>query len=87
LDDLWPLLDQSGGTCLWDIRNAAVHGDVFTEAHAKALKFAVQNLEWILERILLTALGWDFEISAVSKQYLRLFDAYHWKTQQRSLKL
>jgi len=87
LSDLWPLFDQKTGVSLTEIRNFVVHGGVFTERDWMALSYAVENLHWILERILLVALGWDIALSSVSPRKLRLYCAYDWRTQQQSLRL
>lgn len=88
LSDLWPLFDKTKGASLSEIRNFIVHGGVFTESDWIALSYAVENLQWILERILLVALGWDIALSAVSPRKLRLLSlAYDWQAQQQSLKL
>jgi len=83
--DLWPL--AGNGSSLAKIRNAAVHGEVFDQSDWKALSYAAENLHWILERIILLSLGWDFRKSAVSPAALQRFNAYHWKAEQQSLKL
>lgn len=85
--DLWPLLSKSSGPSLSDIRNAAVHGEVFTESDWQALSYAGQNLQWLLERIILISLGWDFHTSAVSPQGLRNFYAHRWQPEQSKLKV
>lgn len=86
--DLWPLLrDPRGGLSLWDLRNAVVHGDTFGEEDFLALSFASDNLSWILERILLLALGWNIDNSDVSSRCLENFYSYKWRTEQRKLKL
>lgn len=83
--DLWPL--NGNGASLAKIRNAAVHGEVFGQNDWKALSYAAENLHWILERIILISLGWDFQRSAVSSAALRAFHAYNWQAEQQSLKL
>lgn len=87
LSDLWPLLSKSSGASLSDIRNAAVHGEVFTESDWLALSYAGENLRWMLERILLVSLGWDIQASAVSPQKLRLFYAHKWQAEQQKIKV
>lgn len=83
--DLWPLTGK--GASLTRIRNAAVHGEVFGQSDWTALSYATENLHWILERIILISLGWDFHKSAVSPAALRLYTAYQWQAQQQSLKV
>jgi hypothetical protein len=87
LSDLWPLYGKSSGISLSAIRNATVHGDVFSESDWPALSYAAENLHWILERILLVSLGWDIKLSSVSQENLRPYCAYHWKQLQSSLNL
>ncbi len=86
--DLWPLLkDAKGGSSLSDLRNAVVHGDTFSEEDYVALSSASQNLSWILERILLLAVGWDMNKSDVSPRALQKFYGYQWQAEQAKLKL
>lgn len=88
ISDLWPLFDNSGGASLNKIRNVLVHGRAFTAiSDFKTLSIAAENLRWLLERILLAALGCDVEISAVSPKKLNWYTAHNWKEPQNSLKL
>jgi hypothetical protein len=83
--DLWPLLGASTGASLSDIRNAAVHGEVFTESDWTAFSYAAENLHWLLERIILISLGWDLQNSSVCPAGLRLYVAYQWQKEQQRL--
>ena len=85
--DLWPLVHSSKGTPLLKIRNAIVHGEAFSEDDFPFLSFAAENLRWYLERIILVALGWPIEQSAVSPRALRHDLAYDWKAAHRDFKL
>lgn len=85
-DDLWPLLDPRSGAPLVYFRNAIVHGDAFSEEDWLALSYAAENLQWHLERIILVALGWDVEKSAVAAGRLRLFYAHQWQKVQSTVK-
>jgi hypothetical protein len=85
LSDLWPLCDESSGVSLRQIRNAAVHGEVFTEKDWPALSYAGENLQWTLERILLVSLGWDIMLSSVSPEKLGAYFAHQWTQQRLSL--
>jgi hypothetical protein len=85
-DDLWPLVDKGQGQRLYDLRNAIVHGEAFSEADWLALSYAGEHLRWYLERIILVALGWDIEKSSVSKTALSRFYA-HWKWEEERDKL
>lgn len=83
---LWPLIDRQDGPPLYDLRNAVVHGGAFTEQEWLALSYAGEHLRWHLERIILVALGWDIEKSAVSTRALGLFTAYqNWKQERDKL--
>jgi hypothetical protein len=83
---LWPLIDRQAGSPLSDLRNAVVHGEAFTEQEWLALSYAGEHLRWHLERIILVALGWDIEKSAVSTRALGLFTAYqNWKQERDKL--
>jgi hypothetical protein len=85
-DDLWPLLDPRHGVALVHFRNAIVHGDAFSEDDWLALSYAGENLHWYLERIILVALGWDVEKSAVAAGTLRRYVAHQWKAVQKAVK-
>jgi hypothetical protein len=83
---LWPLIDRQAGPPLGDLRNAVVHGEAFTEQEWLALSYAGEHLRWHLERIILIALGWDIEKSAVSTRALGFFTAYQkWKQERDKL--
>jgi hypothetical protein len=83
---LWPLIDRQDGPPLNDLRNAVVHGEAFSEQEWTALSYAGEHLRWHLERIILFALGWDIEKSAVSTSALGLFTAYQrWKQERDKL--
>lgn len=85
-DGLWPLLDRQAGPPLYDLRNAIVHGEAFSEQDWLALSYAGEHLRWYLERIILVALGWDAEKSTVSNRALRLFYAYqNWEQERNQL--
>lgn len=83
---LWPLIDRQDGPPLCDLRNAVVHGEAFTEQQWLALSYAGEHLRWHLERIILVALGWDIEKSAVSTRALGLVTAYqNWEQERDKL--
>jgi len=73
VSDLWPV---TGHGSLLDIRNRIIHGEIFSRAQEWAMSTAVQNLHWLLEKILLTILGWPIEKSRVSPTALRFMCAY-----------
>lgn len=70
LDDLWPVLHGSDGASLADIRNMLVHGEVFNPIQYQSLMVASEHLRWIVERLLLTLLGWDVLRSTVRDEFL-----------------
>ncbi|MDD2902200.1 MAG: hypothetical protein PHU44_07165 [Syntrophales bacterium] len=70
LEDLWPLTDTNKGISLTNIRNKIVHGESFNPIQFRALMAAHQHLKWILERLILSFLGWPIEKSNVSIDYL-----------------
>ncbi len=85
-DGLWPLIDRQACSPLNDLRNAIVHGEAFSEQEWLALSYAGEHLRWHLERIILVALGWNVEKSAVSKRALSWFNAYRdWKKESNQL--
>ena len=80
LDDLWPLFDNSSGPSLYDIRNAIAHGEFLSPGKFMALNYAQENLNWTVERILLTILGWQVEQSKVRPDFLRSWSlAHNWR--------
>ncbi len=86
-DDLWPLMWDSAGPSLADLRNAVAHGDTFTEADLLPLSYAAQNLEWILERMLLLILGWPVDDSYASLRSVQRYCAHQWRPVQTAFKI
>lgn len=85
-DGLWPFIDRQEGPPLYDLRNAIVHGEAFSEQEWLALSYAGEHLRWHIERIILVALGWDVEKSTVSGRALGFFTAYqNWKQERNQL--
>ena len=85
-DDLWPLLNQPSKPGLEYFRHAIVHGEAIPNSEFMALSYASQNLQWHLERILLVALGWDYQKSYVANQALKFSYAhFDWKAKQTEL--
>lgn len=70
LGDLWPVVDRKDGVTLGDIRNKLVHGDTFGRARWRALISAREHLKWIVERSMLTILGWRVHDSRAAKDLL-----------------
>jgi hypothetical protein len=78
LTDLWPVVDSSSGTSLAQIRNRSVHGEYLDTASYRALTYALQNLRWTLERMLLSVMGWPVGNTNVSKSFLPHLTTYRW---------
>ena len=76
MSDLWPVVGGDKGPSLSTIRNRLLHGEVFNPLQTTALIAAKQHLQWTLERIILTLLGWPVAKSKVRKQYLKHMTAY-----------
>ncbi len=81
INDLWPVIDNSKGITLSEIRNKLIHGDHFNFSEMRALMSAKENLHWILERIVLSVLGWPISKSKVNGHYLGHYMACYkeWK--------
>jgi hypothetical protein len=87
ISDLWPLTDGPEMPSLNRIRNALVHGKVFTaRADFESLSIAAENLQWLLERVLLATLGWKIDRSGVSRKSLSKYTAHQWAREFKSLK-
>ena len=69
--DLWPVFSRDGQIGLSDLRSMLVHGEPLPPNLARALSYARDHLEFILERLILRALDWDIERSQVSQIYLK----------------
>jgi len=79
LDDLWPLFDDSAGPPLYAVRNAIAHGEFLDPGKSVVVSCAQENLNWTVERMLLTILDWPVEKSHVDQAYLRSWSAaYDW---------
>ncbi len=70
LSDLWPVLGRPEQWPLMEIRHRLVHGDPFRSRPAEALACASQHLHWVVERMLLSVLGWPVSRSGVSPEQL-----------------
>jgi hypothetical protein len=66
LSDLWPLVDRTDGIPLSEIRNRLIHGDVFSLHQERAMASACIHLRLILERMILSVLGWPVSESRAS---------------------
>lgn len=78
-DDLWPLFDKALGPSLYDIRNSIAHGEFLDPRKSIVVSCAQENLNWTVERMLLTILEWPIERSKVTSEFLRgLSKAHDW---------
>ena len=71
VSDLWPVTGTKNGVSLAAVRNRLVHGDIFTPTESYALMAAREHLQWVLERTILTILGWPTDKSNVSTRILQ----------------
>lgn len=70
LNDLWPVVDKKDGISLSDIRNKLIHGDTFNQRKQRALMTAGEHLRWVVERSILSVLGWPYSKSKVSQMFI-----------------
>jgi hypothetical protein len=70
LSDLWPVLGTAEEWPLMEIRHRLVHGDPFISRPAEAMVCAGDHLRWVVERMLLSILGWPIARSNVGPDYL-----------------
>ena len=75
VSDLWPLYRAGNIIGLSDIRNKLIHGDRISNEFIKMLSEAKSSLQYMIERILLTIMGYPVNSSDVSKRLL-LQDRY-----------
>jgi hypothetical protein len=68
LGDLWPVFDGAGA--LYQVRNRLVHGELITREELNALATATRHLRWVLERILLSELGWSVDQSNACRGFI-----------------
>ncbi len=86
LSDLWPVVDLKDGISLADIRNKLIHGDILNPLEGRALISAKENLRWVVERSLLSVLGWHVANSKVSKEYVSKMKMYKkWREARKIL--
>jgi hypothetical protein len=67
-----------------EIRHRLVHGDPFQSRPLEALTCAREHLRWVVERMLLSVLGWPVSRSNVSGDYLLAFSRSYtkWETER-----
>lgn len=70
LSDLWPVAGKHADWPLMEIRHRLVHGDPFLSRPDEAMACAQTHLNWVVERMLLSVLGWPIERSNVSREAL-----------------
>jgi hypothetical protein len=79
LDDIWPLFDNTSSPSLYKIRNTIAHGEFLDPGKYIVVSCAQENLNWTVERMLLTIFEWPIEQSKVNSEYLRSWSkAYDW---------
>lgn len=70
LSDLWPMLKNTNGFGLLDIRNSIAHGDLIPVDFAYDLLVANDCLRILLERVILHLLDWEINDSDISESKL-----------------
>jgi len=73
LSDLWPVFGNKEVVGLVEIRNKLIHGDPFPHDIYEALFVANEHLKYILERVLVRALGWDVAKTKVTPAFLEMY--------------
>ncbi len=71
VSDLWPLYGERGAAGLVDIRNRFIHGNPFPHDLMKSIVIAKEHLKYILERSLLSVLGWDIDRTKLKPTILK----------------
>ena len=87
VSDLWPVSSNKEGWSLSVIRNKLVHGEYFNSAQRHAIDAAKSHLQWTIERLLLSILGWDISNSHVNAGFLSRNrpDYRDWKSDRKIL--
>ncbi len=70
LGDLWPIFNTSDGKGLIEVRNKFAHGDEISLKIYNSVLVALEHLQFSLERIILTILGWNVEQSTLCRLYI-----------------
>lgn len=73
LTDLWPVFGSKGVVGLVEIRNKLIHGDPFPLDIYGALIVAKEHLKYVLERVLVSVLGWDVSKTKVTPAFLERY--------------
>lgn len=84
LTDLWPVTGKHAEWPLMEVRHRLVHGDRFLSRPEEAMACAQTHLSWVVERMLLTLLGWPIERSNVSADFLQQTRGEHhdWQSER-----
>jgi hypothetical protein len=77
LTDLWPVIGKHAEWPLTEIRHRLVHGDPFLSRPVEALACAKEHITWVVERMLLSVLGWPIARSNVSRDSLSRTSSHH----------
>jgi hypothetical protein len=86
LTDLWPVVGKHAEWPLTEIRHRLVHGDPFQSRPVEALTCAHTHLTWVVERMLLSVLGWPIARSNVSRVNLNRLGYNHERWQAERAK-
>lgn len=84
LADLWPVIGKHADWPLTEIRHRLLHGDPFENRPVEALACARMHLTWVVERMLLSVLGWPVAKSNVSGSALKHNKAHEGWREERS---
>jgi len=84
LSDLWPVAGKHAEWPLMEVRHRLVHGDPFSSRPEKAMACAQTHLTWVVERMLLSVLGWPIKRSNVSGNFLQRTRGEHrdWQSER-----
>lgn len=70
VEDLWPVFNLAGIAGLVEIRNKLTHGDPLPSKLFPSLMVAREHLRALVERVMVSVLGWDYEQTKVSPQHI-----------------
>ena len=79
VEDLWTAFGPTDGYSLNDIRNHLSHGDSFDNEAMAALWNAMDNLEVLVKRMILSFFSWNISGTNISKENL---ERYGWVANQ-----
>lgn len=75
LRDLWPV-SGSKIPSLASIRNKLIHGETIPDEHYDIILYAGDHLKWIVERLVLSLLGWPVSDSNADGKHLKNMIGY-----------